>query len=403
MRNIASDPFLSASSYFDTFYGFGIFNFELIPGYDCPPGATYLDSTFFKSDSLYTHPNSICMFEFDESYPINRHTSSSYASASKNTQFAIRTVATIGNYDYTVSYIFGLDGSITADIKASGYIQGGHSTNNQDYGFHIHDYLNGAMHDHVIQFKADFDILGTANSLEFVTNKAVSKVFPWSDGKVRNTMQIERTFVKNEDQARFNWAPNSATQVLVVNKDKPNKFGEYPGWRVIGKTGGSHLTILNSSTILNAGRWAEYDVQVTRQKDTEPRSVHPYNNMDTPNPPVDFSKYFNSESLDQQDVVVWVNVGMHHVPHTGDLPNTVMTSAHGAVQFVPSNYFLGDPSVRAASRVRVNYNNGVVNTTKVGRPADVCVNDLGRYTGDYAVHLYPYDPEHPFYDTYSIP
>jgi len=343
------------------------------------------------------------MFEFDGTSAHNRHTTQAYASAAKNTQFALRTVATVGNYDYTVTYIFGLDGSITADVKASGYIEGGHSTHNEDYGFHIHDYLNGAMHDHVINFKADLDVLGTANSLEFVSNKPLSKVYPWSDGQVRNTMNIERTFITNEDHARFNWAPNSATQVLVVNKDKPNRFGEYPGWRILGATGGAHLTIQDSSTLLNSGRWAEFDVQVTRQKDTEPRAVHPYNNMDTPNPPVDFSKFFNSESLEQQDLVVWVNMGMHHVPHTGDLPNTVMTSAHAAIQFLPSNYLPGDPSVRAASRVRVNYEKGVVNVTKVGRPSDVCVNDLSRYTGDYAVNLNPYDPEHPFFDTYSIP
>lgn len=36
------------------------------------------------------------------------------------------------------------------------------------YGFKIHDSLSGSMHDHVLTFKADFDILGTKNSVQKV-------------------------------------------------------------------------------------------------------------------------------------------------------------------------------------------------------------------------------------------
>ncbi len=132
--------------------------------------------------------------------------------------------------------------------------------------------------------------------------------------------------------------------------------------------------------------------------------MHVYNNMDTSDPPVDFSRFFDSESLEQEDLVVWLNMGMHHVPHTGDLPNTVMTSAHAAIKLVPSNYFAGDPSIRSRSRVRVNYNDGVVAAEVTpGRTDDVCVKDLGDYTGDIKVYMNPFDPAHPFYSTNSIP
>jgi primary-amine oxidase len=63
-------------------------------------------------------------------------------------------------------------------------------------------------------------------------------------------------------------------------------------------------------------------VAISVRRDTEPRSSNPYNNQDVHNPPVNFASFFNGESLDQTDLVVWVHLGMHHVPHTGDLPNT---------------------------------------------------------------------------------
>jgi primary-amine oxidase len=46
---------------------------------------------------------------------------------------------------------------------------------------------------------------------------------------------------------------------------------------------------------------------------------------------------------------------MHHMPHTGDLPNTMFTSAHSAMRFEPFNYLEGDPSVASNQQVRIDY------------------------------------------------
>lgn len=45
-------------------------------------------------------------------------------------------------------------------------------------------------------------------------------------------MKIEKSFIENEDEGKLNWAPNNAAFYAVVNKDTPNKYGEYPGYRV---------------------------------------------------------------------------------------------------------------------------------------------------------------------------
>jgi primary-amine oxidase len=67
-----------------------------------------------------------------------------------------------------LSYTFQLDGSIEVLVRASGYIQSAYFAGNEEYGFKVHDSLSGSMHDHVLNFKADFDILGTKNSLQKV-------------------------------------------------------------------------------------------------------------------------------------------------------------------------------------------------------------------------------------------
>ncbi|KAE8449302.1 hypothetical protein EG329_008203 [Mollisiaceae sp. DMI_Dod_QoI] len=388
-----NDPVQSGTAYLDTFYGFGTYAFELVKGYDCPSYATYLNSTFYTSETTHTHIDSICLFETEGNFPMQRHSTSQYVSATKNIFFTIRTVCTVGNYDYMFSYEFYMDGSINVDVRASGYIQAAFFAKNGDYGFHIHDALSGSMHDHVLNFKIDLDILGTQNTMTTTTNVPVSEVYPWSNGKARNTMKLQRTEISTEDDGKLDWNANGATQFTVINKDEKNAY------------------VLNSSNLINAANWAKHDLFVTRQHDTEPRSSHSYQSQDTANPPINFDDFFNSESLEQEDLVVWANVGMHHVPHTGDLPNTVFTTAHSGLQIMPLNYLDASPAKETVNMVRVNYGGG--NTSQVvsfGQGIPSCevldveslMPDLTSYLGDSVVRKFPYDPNDPYYETESI-
>jgi primary-amine oxidase len=108
------DPLQSGTSYLDTYYGFGPYAFELVKGYDCPAYATYLNTSFYVSETTHTHLNSLCLFEFTADYPLQRHSTSDYVSATKNTYFTIRSVSTVGNYDYMFSYSFYLGKSPVA-------------------------------------------------------------------------------------------------------------------------------------------------------------------------------------------------------------------------------------------------------------------------------------------------
>lgn len=45
-------------------------------------------------------------------------------------------------------------------------------------------------------------------------------------------MKARRSFVENENDSKINWAPNGGTMYAIVNKDKRNAYGEYPGYRI---------------------------------------------------------------------------------------------------------------------------------------------------------------------------
>ena len=93
------------------------------------------------------------------------------------------------------------------------------------------------MHDQVLNFKLDLDVHGIANTIQMTTPVAVSKTYPWSNGKVRNTMMLNRSFVESEDESKLFWGANGATEFAVVNTDTPNEFGMYPGYGIIPSEG----------------------------------------------------------------------------------------------------------------------------------------------------------------------
>ena len=52
------------------------------------------------------------------------------------------------------------------------------------------------MHDHCLLFKADIDILGTANSLANHSVVPTKEVYPWSHGVARSTLRAFVTSCK---------------------------------------------------------------------------------------------------------------------------------------------------------------------------------------------------------------
>lgn len=85
----------------------------------------------------------MCIFEYTADHALQRHTAASHVSISRNTYLVMRSVSTLGNYDYTVDYIFYLDGTIEVKVRASGFIFAAFwaagKENEGEYGYRVHD------------------------------------------------------------------------------------------------------------------------------------------------------------------------------------------------------------------------------------------------------------------------
>ncbi|TVY13111.1 Membrane primary amine oxidase [Lachnellula arida] len=356
------DPAQGALAFMDTLGNMGIYMRNLVPGYDCPAYATYLSASYHNGGASITRKNSICVFEYTADYALRRHTSDEHVSISRNTYLVVRSVSTMGNYDFTIEYIFYLDGTIEVKLRASGFIWAAfhtptsESAKRNEYGYRVHEALATSMHDHVLNFKADLDVAGTSNTFVRVGIEPTTVEYPWDEETTtpRNTMHlVERTV---EKEAGINWSANSGEMYIVMNDNSTNSWGEKRGYRITPGTGmgiPSHLSILNSTALRKSAEWAYKDLWLVKQKDTEPRSAEPLNYYVPQDPLVDFGKFVDDEEVVDEDLVIYFNLGSHHIPHSGDIPNTLMHTSASSVMFTPFNFHDRDASRRRVQGVKL--------------------------------------------------
>jgi primary-amine oxidase len=95
--------------------------------------------------------------------------------------------------------------------------------------------LVGSLHDHVINFKVDLDIVGTANSLLETTNAQEEVEQPWLDDDWGTTViqqKITRRFIEKEDDARLKYPANFQGGYAILNRDEKNSWGVPRGYAV---------------------------------------------------------------------------------------------------------------------------------------------------------------------------
>jgi primary-amine oxidase len=260
-----------------------------------------------------------------------------------------------------------LDGGMEVKVQASGYIFTEYlalealrkdkaefgETQQFEYGYRIHDVVASSMHDHSINFKADFDIAGTANTLYRVDVAPMTRKYPWDD-EPRNTMHLVHNPITTE--SALDWPKNSGAVYVLLNNESTNSWGEKRGYRIVPGTGVGtppHLTFINSTALGKAAGWAYHDLHIVQQHDTELRSASEWNAMEREDPLINFDKMLDGESTVQEDLVVYFNLGVHHVSNSADIPNTLMHWSGTSVMFLPHNYHDRDVSRESAQGVQL--------------------------------------------------
>ncbi|KAI1098905.1 copper amine oxidase [Jackrogersella minutella] len=342
-------PKAASTLYHDTYFQLGADIFPLVEGFDCPFGSTFWDITIHDGNKTTVNPDSICIFESDAGFPLSRHragdtsTSNEYGFLNlgvvKASLLTVRSIATVGNYDYLFDYAFHVDGSLEITVRASGYLQSSFFYKDQGaWGPRIQEATQGSLHDHVLTWKADFDILGTENNLQVTELKTVNTTMPWWP-ELGEFEQIELDKHNVPTERELSWGDNGQTMYTVNHATETNKWGSPRGYRIVPGKSNIRLSTLNSPFSRHNTALSKAQLSVTRQHDTEPwgNSVQ---NLNMPwKPQQDFAKFFDGEGVEGTDLVVWFNLGMHHFTRSEDIPVTLYSEAVSSIMFAPQNFF----------------------------------------------------------------
>ena len=358
------------TNFLDTAWNMGSMSFELLRGVDCPNTATYFNLTHFigrKDPAVYK--NAVCVFEQDMGIPLRRHYDTDFKGSYNfyggvpGSALILRTASTTYNYDYVLDYIFYPNGVLEVRTTTSGYAQTTFYTPDEDpYAYQIHPKMAGSLHDHIFNYKVDIDILGTTNSHETVEVALENITNPWFPGDYHVQKVLKRRVRTTEDDAVYNYNFQTPTLLNFYNKNKKNSFGVYRGYRIQIRDMMKQMYPLNWPMIRGAA-WSLNQMTVTKQKESEEKSSCLYNQLDMADPVLDFTKFVDGESIDHEDLVAWVTIGMMHVMHSEDVPNTATPGNSASFYLRPFSYFDEDPSMSS-------YDGVVIKPTEKGADID---------------------------------
>ena len=348
------------TNYLDAAWNMGSMTFELLRGVDCPNTATFFDLIHFvgrKDPARYK--NAVCLFEQDMGVPLRRHYDTNFDGGYNfyggmpGSALILRTVATTYNYDYVFDYIFYPNGVLEVRSSASGFPQTTfYTVDEEPYASQIHPKMAGSMHDHIFNYKVDIDVFGTKQSYETIEVGLQNITNPWFPEDYHLQKVLHRRLKKNETEAVYHYEFDKPTSMNFINKNKLNSYGVHRGIRVQIRDMMKQM-YPESWPVVRGAMWSLNQLTVTKRKETEEKSSCIYNQQDMVDPVLDFSRYVDGENIEDEDLVAWVTMGMIHIPHSEDIPNTATPGSSASFLLRPFNYFDEDPSMASYDGVLI--------------------------------------------------
>jgi primary-amine oxidase len=331
---------------------FGFMASELRPGIDCPADAAFLDALLADSRGEPLDGASVvCLFARDTGAPLWRHAEGvnrSYAGRPA-VELVLRTIESVGNYDYVIDWVLTEAGVIRIDVGATGIdeVKGVAARNMADpsaakdsaTGMLVAPNLVAVNHDHFLSVRLDVDIDGSANTL--LRQKLVAQPVTGDTGR-RSLWAVAEEAVGEEGPVAAG-EHDGAEVWHIVNPNLRNQLGQPPGYEL--RLGHAATSLLSPDDFpQRRAAFSAAPLWVTAYDPSELYAAGLYPNQSRGGDGLP-AYAARRRPVDNADIVLWVTMGFHHLPRPEDWP--VLPTMWHSVALVPYGFFDHNPSVQA--------------------------------------------------------
>jgi primary-amine oxidase len=329
-------------------YGMGRLASSIEPDRDAPPNATLIDVTYAGDEGKpYVLRKAVGIYERDGGMLWKHYESYSKTNESRRArELVVFFIATIGNYDYAINWIFHQDGVLELDGALTGIMlpkgvsdtkAGGHGAGVKS-GHLVAANVAAPHHQHFFNFRLDFDVDGPNNAVHEMNTRAVP---PGPGNPNLNGMVMEDTVLATETAATRQMNMSSARTWAIVNPSAQNALGSHTSYILVPGVNSTPYVAPASQVRQRAG-FINHHFWATRYNADEMYAAGAYPNQSLGGGGL--PKWVaNNEPLSNQDVVVWYTMGITHIPRPEEWP--VMPVTHVGFKLIPGGFFSRNPAL----------------------------------------------------------
>jgi primary-amine oxidase len=310
-------------------YGMGVTTAPLTPGADVPSGAQLFDATLADERG---QPRAIfgavALFERDGGLLIKHEDM-----ARRTRQLVLTHTATLGNYDYSFSWIFHEDGTLECETLLTGIMlaKAGtpHALGEATSAHAVGKGLSAVNHQHFFCWRLDLDIDGEKNRL---VECNTSPLPPGPDNPEGNAIAMRETPLRTESEARRR-TDAAQSRYWKVLSEKNTGYALLPGDNALPLASPT-ATVRKRVGFLDAHLWA------TPYSLAERWAAGEFPNQSAGGEGL--TAWTRADrSLLNQDLVLWYVQGITHLPRPEEWP--VMNVHRLSFKLAPFGFFPKNP------------------------------------------------------------
>lgn len=315
---------------------------ELTLGCDCLGLIHYFDviSHDWKG-APKTIGNAICMHEEDYGILWKYPTWITGAPmVARSRRLVISSIASVGNYVYGFFWYFYQDGTIGAEVKATGVpfpsaIAPGDASK---WGRVIGEGIDSHVHLHSFSYRFDMCVDGHQNAVREMNFEPVPMGPENPHGNACRTVE---TALETEQAAQRTISLDSARSWKVINTDSRNGLGQPVGYRLV--PGANAMPFVDPQS--SVGRRAGYMFNHFWATQNAPGELHAAGWYPNQHPGGDGLPQWTQADrrLEGEDVVVWYTLNYHHQPRPEDWP--VQPVVYAGLHWMADGFFDENPAM----------------------------------------------------------